>query len=254
MFDLQEKKAFITGGSSGIGLAVAKRYLKAGAEVVISDISDGSEIAASIGAAFIRADVGDEQNLSEALAQAESLLGKLDIVVNNAGVGDIGSMIEGTEQQMLEHITRINQWGVFYGLKHAPKHMNDGGSIINTSSMAAYICIPGTGAYTATKGAVLNLTRQSALELAARNIRVNAVCPGYIDTPMSGDAESYALAEAMTPLGRMGQVEDLVGAFHYLAADESSYYTGQIMQIDGGWTTGPTPRLMESIIGKTHTG
>jgi NAD(P)-dependent dehydrogenase (short-subunit alcohol dehydrogenase family) len=254
MFSLKGKSAFITGGTSGIGLAVAKRFLAAGAAVAVSDITDGTRVAEEIGAAFVHIDVADEQSVEGALAQAEAMLGKLDIVVNNAGVGDIGASIEETGSAMLERITAINQYGVFYGLKHAPKHMNDGGSIINTSSMAAYVCMPGTGAYTATKGAVLNLTRQSALELATRGIRVNAVCPGYIDTPMSGDAESYALAEAMTPLGRMGQVEDLVGAFHFLAADESSYYTGQSMQIDGGWTTGPTPRMMERIIGKSHTG
>ncbi len=254
MFSLKDKSVVITGGASGIGFAVAKRFTDAGARVAICDIIDGTKAARVIGASYIPINVAQEKSVADALEQAESKLGKLNIVVNNAGVGDIGPTIENTGKDMLERITAINQFGVFYGLKHAPGHMLDGGSIINTSSMAAMVSMSGTGAYSASKGAVLNLTRQSALELAGRGIRVNAICPGYIDTPMSGDDESYALAEALTPLGRMGQVEDLVGAFHFLAADESSYYTGQVMQIDGGWTIGPPPGILERIIGKSHTG
>ena len=132
MFSLNDKSAFITGGTSGIGLAVAKRFLAAGAAVVVSDITDGTAVAEEIGAAFVPINVADEQSVESALAQAEALLGKLDIVVNNAGVGDIGANIEETGSAILERITSINQYGVFYGLKHAPKHMNDGGSIINT--------------------------------------------------------------------------------------------------------------------------
>lgn len=252
MFSLNGKNAFITGGANGIGLGVVKRYLAAGAQVVIADIHDASALAAELGAHFVQINVGDEASVIAALDLAVAKVGKLDILVNNAGIGDVGPSFEETEQTLLERMTRINQWGVLYGLKHGPKRMNDGGSIINNASLAAFINIAGSGIYSAAKRAVVSMTEMSALELGARGIRVNAVCPAYVATGMGSGEEGRKLCETLTALGRVSSVEDMVGTFHFLAADDSSYITGQAFKIDGGWSCGPTPQLLELIIGSAH--
>ena len=145
----------------------------------------------------------------------------------------------------------INQWGVFFGLKHAPGVMNDGGSIINTASLAAIIKMAGSGAYSATKAAVVSMTKMAALELGHRGIRVNAVCPGYIDTALGSGDEGKMISEQFTALGRVGTPEDLSGVFHFLAAEESAYMTGQALVVDGGWSCGPTPQVLETILGSS---
>ncbi len=249
MFSLEDRAAFITGAAGGIGFAVSQRFSEAGARVTIADIVDGSEAAEDIGAHFVRVDVSDEDSVSTALERAVSLIGPLDIVVNNAGVGDVGPTFEETDRELLERTTKINQFGVFYGLKHAPRHMNDGGSIINTSSLAAHINLPGNGVYSATKRAVLSMTEMAALELGSRAIRVNAVSPGYVDTAMGSGDEGRKLCEAFTALGRYATTDDLIGIYHFLAADESRYITGQTIKVDGGWSCGPTGQLLAKIIG-----
>ena len=251
LFSLEGKNAFVTGAAGGIGRAVAERFVQAGAKVVITDIVDSRAVAEEIGANFIQVDVGSEESVVAGLQQAVEMLGCLDIVVNNAGVGDVGSLLAETTQELMERTTRINQWGVFFGLKHAPKLMNDGGSIINTASLAAIIKMAGSGAYSATKAAVVSLTKMAALELGQRGIRVNAVCPGYIATALGSGEEGKILCEQFTALGRVGTTQDLAGVFHFLAADESSYLTGQALVVDGGWSCGPSPQLLETILGTT---
>ena len=249
LFSLEGKNAFVTGAAGGIGRAVAERFVQAGAKVVITDIVDSRAVAEEIGAKFIQVDVGSEESVVAGLQQAVEMLGCLDIVANNAGVGDVGSLLAETTQELMERTTRINQWGVFFGLKHAPKLMNDGGSIINTASLAAIIKMAGSGAYSATKAAVVSLTKMAALELGQRGIRVNAVCPGYIATALGSGEEGRTLCEQFTALGRVGTTQDLAGVFHFLAADESSYLTGQALVVDGGWSCGPSPQLLETILG-----
>lgn len=251
MFSLKGKNAYVTGAAGGIGQAVAARFLKAGAKVVITDVTDASQLADEMGAIFHKVDVSDEQQIAQSLAQAEHQLGKLDIVVNNAGIGDVGYTFEESEQALIERTTKINQWGVLYGLKHAPIHMNDGGSIVNTASMAAFINLIGSGVYSATKAAVVSMSSMSALELGSRGIRVNAVCPGYIATALGSGDEGVDLCEAMTALGRVGTTEDLVGLYHFLASDESSYLTGQALKVDGGWSCGPSSAVLEKILGRS---
>jgi len=252
MFNLEGKKAYITGAADGIGRAVASRFCQAGAKVIITDITDARDVAEDMGARFLAVDVSDESRVAESLDQAENMIGRLDIVVNNAGIGDVGQTFEESEQAIVARMTKINQWGVLYGLKHAPKHMNDGSSIINTASMAAFINIIATGVYSATKAAVVSMTAMSALELGARGIRVNAVCPGYIATALGSGEEGVALCEALTALGRVGTTDDLVGIYHFLASDESSYLTGQALKVDGGWSGGPSSAVLEKILGRPY--
>ncbi|MEH6577907.1 MAG: SDR family oxidoreductase [Amphritea sp.] len=252
MFSLDNKTAYITGGSSGIGRAVAETFIAAGAQVVIADIVDGTAVAEKIGAHYVQVNVTDEASVASSFEQAVALIGKLDIVVLNAGVGDIGPTFEQTEQALIDKVTKINQYGVIYGLKHAPAHMSDGGAIISTSSMAAVINMVGSGIYSATKRAVVSMTEMAALELGGRGIRVNTICPGYVDTAMDSGDEGRKICEAFTALGRYGTTDDLVGVFQFLASDASRYLTGQALHVDGGWSCGPTPQLLELVIGSAN--
>lgn len=250
MFDLKGRRAYITGGSSGIGLAVAKALIEHGATVAIADIVDAQPIAREIGATALHCNVSDEQSVSESLSAASSVLGgPLDIVVLNAGIGDVGPTLSEVDQALIVKVSSINHWGVIYGLKHAPAHMRDGGSIISTSSMAAFINIPGSSVYSASKRAVTSLTEMAALELGARGIRVNSICPGYTDTAMGSGEEGRLICEAFTALRRPATVDDLSGVYVFLASDASRYMTGQSLKVDGGWSCGATEALLKLVTG-----
>lgn len=251
MFEVAGKKAYITGGTSGIGRAVAEVYIENGMDVVVVDITDGTAVAEEIGAKFLRCDVSDESQMDATLVQATELLGgKLDVVVLNAGIGDVGTTFEELDQALLERMTRINQWSVAYGLKHAPKNMNNHGSIISTSSMAAYINVPGCGVYAAGKQAMVSMTQMAALELGKRGIRVNTVCPANVNTALGNSPEEVRLAQVMSALGRPAEPrEDVAGVYLFLASSASGYITGQAMQVDGGWVIGPTQDLLELVTG-----
>ena len=253
MFSLAGKTAFITGGSSGIGRAVAEVFIANGARVVIADIVATADAASEIGATGVHCDVSSEASVAEALGAAVAVLGNnLDIVVLNAGVGDVGPDLSETEQALIEKVTRINHWGVIYGLKHAPAHMNDGGSIISTASMAAFISVPGSAVYSAGKRAVTSLTEMAALELGARGIRVNCVCPGYTATALGSGEEGQRICEVFTALGRVAEVEDMSGVYLFLASEASCYMTGQSLKVDGGWDCGPTATLLELVTGSNQ--
>lgn len=250
LFSLAGKRAFITGGTSGIGRAVAEAFVARGATVAVADITDGTVVANEIGARFVSVDVSNEDSVRDALQEASRLCdGNFDTVVLNAGVGDVGPTFEKTEQALIEKVTKINHWGVLYGLKHAPTRMNDGGSIISTSSMAAFINLPGAGVYSAGKRAVTSMTEMAALELGARGIRVNCVCPGYTATALGSGEEGQKLCEAFTALGRVATVDDMAGVYVFLASDASAYMTGQSLKVDGGWHCGPTEKLLELVTG-----
>lgn len=250
LFSLKDKTALITGASSGIGYAVAETFCQLGARVVIADIVDGHEAARQLGAHFVPMDVSDEGAVAAGFAQACKLLGcQLDAVVLNAGVGDVGPTFEQTSAALVEKVTQINHWGVLYGLKHAPSALKDGGTITATASMAAFINLPGSGVYSAGKRAITSMTEMAALELGSRGIRVNAVCPGYTDTALGSGDEGEALCNAFTALGRVATVDDMAGVYAFLAADASGYITGQSLKVDGGWSCGPTTKLLELVTG-----
>ena len=226
---VNENVCIVTGAGSGIGRAVAiasavNGLLTLGVDYNEKAVAKTAEIAAGLG-------------------------GKMDIVVLNAGVGDVGPSLADTEQPLIEKVTKINHWGVLYGLKHAPASMNDGGSIISTSSMAAFISVPGSAVYSAGKRAVVSLTEMAALELGHRNIRVNCVCPGYTATALGSGEEGQKICEAFTALGRVADVDDMSGVYLFLASQASRYMTGQALKVDGGWDCGPTNALLELVTG-----
>jgi NAD(P)-dependent dehydrogenase (short-subunit alcohol dehydrogenase family) len=249
-FDLNGKLAFITGGASGIGLAIARRFCAAGARVVIADLQDGTEIAQELGARYQPLDVSDGEAVAQALADTVATEGKIDILVNNAGInGADGVNIQECDDALSKKLFEVNTFGVYYGLKYGPRHMNDGGSIINTASLAASYVFPGSGPYSASKAAVANLTTMSATELATRRIRVNAVAPSFIRTPLAmADIELFEkIGERATNALRIAEPEEVAAVFHFLASDDAGYINGQVINVDGGMSIGLTEAMVELI-------
>jgi NAD(P)-dependent dehydrogenase (short-subunit alcohol dehydrogenase family) len=245
---LDSKTAFVTGGASGIGAAIATAFVDAGARVVVCDISDtGADAAAALGAAgFARADVSDEQQVVAALDAATELVGGLDIVVNNAGIGPDMPPLDQIDGDLARRVLDINLRGVMYGLMHAPARMNDGGAIINTASAAGdTIALPTYGPYVVAKTGIVYLTRTSALELGSRGIRVNAVSPaGIAATGMDNEA---TVIETLTALERMGRLDEVTPVYVFLASDAASFITGTTIRVDGGMTAGYTLRTLGLI-------
>jgi 3alpha(or 20beta)-hydroxysteroid dehydrogenase len=244
MFSLQGKTALVTGGAQGIGLAIARNYVEAGAEVIIADRQDGEAIAREIGAKFVSLDVTDEGAVSDALDRVEADLGKLDILVLNAGIAH-EHVIEELPSEVHQRVMDVNVNGVFYGLKYGPRHMNDGSSIIVTSSTAAMFGTPESSSYCASKAAASSLMKCAAIELGPRGIRVNAVCPGGMQTSI---ALPSVIFEVLTPAARIGvPEEDLVGIYNLLASDAGAYINGQEIAVDGGLTAGLTLQVFDKI-------
>jgi 3alpha(or 20beta)-hydroxysteroid dehydrogenase len=230
----------VTGGASGIGRATAERFAHAGAGVVIGDRDDASAIATQLDGLAVRADVSIEQDVARLMQAASERFGRIDVAINNAGVGTTEWLPE-MDEEALDLNLDVNFKGVVWGIKHAARFMDNGGSIINTASIAALFGSPGYTAYAASKAAIVSVTKTAALELAPRGIRVNCVCPGTVDTPMSegDDVElEMAIADKIHPLGRIARPEEIAALFHYLASDESSFITGQAIAIDGGMSAG----------------
>src|SRR4029077_10714007 len=246
---LARKTAFVTGGTAGIGLAVARAYTNAGAEVVIGGRRDhGEERARDAGCRFVALDVGNELDVNRALAAAEQLVGPLDVLVLNAGIAQPFVPLEALTGDDARSVVEIDLLGVVWGLKHGAAHLRDGASVILTSSIAAELGTLTEGVYGAAKAGVVALARSTAIELGPRGIRVNAVQPGPTATEMNPMPD--ALFRLITPLGRKGQVEDLVGVYVFFASDASRYVTGQALNVDGGLTAGITPGVLRAVAAK----
>jgi NAD(P)-dependent dehydrogenase (short-subunit alcohol dehydrogenase family) len=240
-FDLGGKTALITGGASGIGKAIAERFSSSGATVVIADITPASEMAGQNGWHFIHVDVGDETSVSDMIQQVISIHGKLDILINNAGIQPLGVDFDQLTPSLLEISFRINVFGVMYGIKHAKAVMKTGGRIINTASYIGLLGAPNAAVYGPTRSAIVHITQLAAMELAGRGITVNCVCPGIVKTPAVMDIPDnpeIPFAEKITPLGRLAEPSEIAAAFHFLASDDASYITGIALPVDGGITSG----------------
>ncbi len=249
---LAGKVVLISGGARGMGAAEARLFAKEGAKVVIGDIleEDGSKVEQAIlaeggEAVFVRLDVTRESDWRNAVGLAVRRFGKLNVLVNNAGVGsDQMTRIEDTPLEAWEKVMRVNATGVFLGTKVAVPAIREagGGSVVNISSQLGIVGIERytTPEYVASKGAVRLFTKAVALQCAKDGIRVNSVHPGPIATPMTAksieDPESYSYHASRVPLGRWGKPEEVAYGVLYLASDESSFVTGAELVIDGGWT------------------
>ncbi|MFM0341782.1 SDR family NAD(P)-dependent oxidoreductase [Paraburkholderia fungorum] len=240
MMDMEAKVAVITGAASGQGAAEAVLFAQQGAKVVITDINEsGAEIAARLGSAghFVRHDVGEQADWDEVMRQTLERFGRIDVLVNNAGVYKPASLRE-TDMALWDLHYRINQLSVFLGMRAAADAMakTGGGSIVNVSSNAGMNNVPGIFAYASSKWAVRGMTKLAASELASLGIRVNSVHPGVIDTPMLGKntPERLKFYEEMIPMRRLGTPDEVASLVLFLASNASSYITGAEITVDGG--------------------
>lgn len=240
MAKLQDKVVIITGGISGIGKASAELFNKEGAKLVLVDLDEnkGNEAAKEIGGEtiFVQADVTSEEDAKKVFDTTIEKFGRVDILFNNAGIGVTKATHEVTYAEYRKTVN-VDLNAVFLYSKLAIDYFREQGSgnIINTASMYGWIGAAGNAAYNAAKGGVINLTRSLGIEYAAENIRVNALCPGFIDTPIIPVEMKEALI-GITPIGRLGTSEEMAKAALFLASDDSSFMTANTLTVDGGFT------------------
>ncbi|WP_033542551.1 SDR family NAD(P)-dependent oxidoreductase [Planococcus sp. CAU13] len=243
--DLAGKVAVVTGGASGIGLAAAKAYLAKGTKVVVADFNEEGgrqaveDLKSSGEVDFFQVDVSNEEAVENMIRFAVDTFGTIDILVSNAGVGALSETHELSYEDY-HKVIAVNQDSVFFGAKHAIRHMmnNGGGVIINTASILGSVGEAGAFAYNASKGAVNLMTKSLALQYANKNIRVNAVAPGYVESGMvNRDAlgpEFYDQLVNKHPIGRLGRPEEIAHAIIFLS--ENDFMTGTTILVDGGYT------------------
>ncbi len=241
-FGLKNKVTIITGGAQGIGAACAQRFSAEGAHVVLVDVDNarGSVLAQSLGALYVHCDVGDKLDVDALVQHTMGKHGRIDVLVNNAGIVKAAPFLDVTEDDF-DAVIRVNLKGAFLVAQAVAREMvkTGGGSVINMSSVNAVMAIPSIASYNMSKGAINQLTRVMALALADHGIRVNAVAPGTIATELAAKAvltseDAKARILSRTPMKRLGTPEEIADVVAYLASDASSYLTGEIITADGG--------------------
>lgn len=251
-WNYEGKVAFVTGAANGIGQATALAFAQEGADVAVVDLSeDGAKVTArmieehGVRALPIKCDVSNPGDVQAALAATIDKFGRLDFAFNNAGIEQPLAYTADISDEVFERIQRVNLGGVFYCMKYQIPLMlkNGGGSIVNTSSGAGVVGIRGQGAYCAAKHGVIGLTKSAALEYGKDGVRINAVCPGIIDTPMigrftQGTEENRKRMIAQEPIGRLGRPEEIANAVLWLCSDVAGFAIGHALVIDGGQTAG----------------
>jgi NAD(P)-dependent dehydrogenase (short-subunit alcohol dehydrogenase family) len=246
---LQGKVAIVTGGASGIGLATARTMVARGVRLVLADLDvDGGraaqdELSSAGDVLFVRADMSVADDVAALVERSVEAHGRLDVIVNNAGVQRSGAVAEFSEQ-MWDLLMGVNPKTCFLAAKYGVPHLRatGGGAIVNISSIAGLRGGPGQTAYSASKGAIVAFSRALAVELAPDRIRVNCVCPGWVDTPFNAPAIEFmggrqaqdALISAIVPMQRQGTPEEIAATVAFLASEDASYTTGQTIVVDGG--------------------
>jgi NAD(P)-dependent dehydrogenase (short-subunit alcohol dehydrogenase family) len=246
----ENRVALVTGAASGMGLATANAFAEAGAAVTLADLNeDGARsaaedlVAAGHKAIGIRCDVADEADVAAMVERTVSTFGRLDAAFNNAGVQAPPSDMADEPAEEFDRVNAINLRGVWACMKHELRHMREQGrgAIVNCSSLGGLVGLPSRAAYHASKHGVIGLTRSAALEYAPRGIRINAVCPGIINTPMVASmlvSQPEAMKELMKeqPIGRLGRSEEIAAAVLWLCSPGASFVIGHALAVDGGYT------------------
>lgn len=238
----KEKVAVVTGGASGIGLATTKKLLSEGANVVILDLKMDEEIINSLGenVFYLKCDVSNEENVKNCIEEIIKKFNHIDYLVANAGIGGSASKPHEISMDEWNKVISVNQIGIFLLNKYVINEMlkSGKGAVVNTSSMYGLVGSTTSFAYSASKGAINQMTRSLALTYARDNIRVNAIAPGYVDTPILSMVPDN-IKEAMEnelPIGRLGKDTEIANLICYLLSDDASFITGAIIPIDGGFT------------------
>ena len=244
-FGLAGRVCIVTGGAQGIGEACVRRFAREGAQVVIADIDDarGAALAAELGGVYLHCDVGNKPQVDALVAQAMAAHGRIDVLVNNAGIFKAADFLDMTEADF-DAVLRVNLKGAFLMGQAVAREMARAGkgSIVNMSSVNGVLAIPTIAGYNVSKGGINQLTRVMALSLADKGIRVNAVAPGTIATELAAQAvltseEAKARIMSRTPMRRLGEPSEIANTVAYLASDAASYITGEIVVVDGGRMT-----------------
>ncbi|MCX6737468.1 MAG: SDR family oxidoreductase [Candidatus Parcubacteria bacterium] len=239
---LENKVTIVTGASSGIGLATVKKFVAEGAKVIMADINEeaGNKIAQELGLDFIKTDVSKTADIERMVKTCLDKFGRVDILVNNAGIYRTYNLHEMSEEDW-DTVLNVNLKSVFLSSKRViPEMFKQGkGKIINIASIAGLVGFAQSGAYCASKGGIIALTKEMALEYASKKINVNCIAPGVIKTAMTKDMitdpTTKQFLESSTPYPRLGEPEDIAMAAVYLASDESDFVNGEVLVVDGGW-------------------
>ncbi len=246
---LQDRVAVITGAGSGIGRAMSLLFAREGARVLAADLDGAAaeETAAQVGAQCVamRVDASQPEEVRAMIERAVAEMGRIDVLCNNAGIGSTTDVVD-CEPDDWDRVMTVNVRSVFLGCKYAVPHMvrQGRGAIVNTASVAGMVGVPKRASYCASKGAVIALTRQVAMDFVKQGVRVNCVCPGTVDSPwverllagVDDKAAARAALEARQPMGRLGTPEEVAAAALYLASDDAAFVTGTSLVLDGGWT------------------